>query len=179
MPQPQQRFQVADAGLLLRQGFQDAQSDRVRQRLEDAAPVSPLRGRAIRARADFRRTFAASVLLAGEAAGLVNPLTGEGIAPALESGQLAARFARKALEEGDFSATALSAYGRALRERYGKEQRAARILRALFGLPGVVNRLVCRAREDESFARYMAKVIIGFYPVQAALHPKVLFRLLF
>ena len=42
----------------------------------------------------------ANVLLAGDAAGLVDPITGEGIAFALQSGQMAAQAALTALHEG-------------------------------------------------------------------------------
>ncbi|MCC6007196.1 MAG: FAD-dependent oxidoreductase [Rhodobacteraceae bacterium] len=41
-----------------------------------------------------------AVLLCGDAAGLVDPITGEGIAHALRSGQIAARAAARALAEG-------------------------------------------------------------------------------
>lgn len=41
-----------------------------------------------------------NIMLAGDAAGLVDPLTGEGIAYALESGALAARAAKQALDIG-------------------------------------------------------------------------------
>ncbi|KUF10699.1 geranylgeranyl reductase [Pseudoponticoccus marisrubri] len=53
------------------------------------------------------------VLLAGDAAGLVDPITGEGIAHALKSGALAAEAATAALEAGDPD-SALRRYGRAL-----------------------------------------------------------------
>ncbi|MGQ9625733.1 MAG: NAD(P)/FAD-dependent oxidoreductase [Anaerolineae bacterium] len=151
----------------------------VRERLRVAGRVGPARGGAIRAGADFGRLCDDNVLVAGEAAGLVNPLTGEGISSALESGELAAEFAMRALEKGDFSATSLSAYGWALAERYGGEQRAAQILRALFSLPWVVNRITRRARVDKAFAQYISKVLIGFYPMRTALRPGFLFRLIF
>lgn len=47
-----------------------------------------------------RRPGRGAVLLAGDAAGLVDPITGEGIAYALESGRLAAEAARDALARG-------------------------------------------------------------------------------
>ncbi|WP_306112079.1 MULTISPECIES: NAD(P)/FAD-dependent oxidoreductase [unclassified Roseovarius] len=42
-----------------------------------------------------------NVLLAGDAAGLVDPITGEGIGHAIHSGALAARAAKTALDQGD------------------------------------------------------------------------------
>ncbi|MFW2543207.1 geranylgeranyl reductase family protein [Primorskyibacter sp. 2E107] len=47
-----------------------------------------------------KRPGAGRILLAGDAAGLVDPITGEGIGHALHSGHLAAQAAKKALSEG-------------------------------------------------------------------------------
>ena len=70
-----------------------------------------------------------AVLLAGDAAGLVDPLTGEGIAWALESGRLAALAAAEALATGD-ALRALPLYRAALAPVH-REMRAARRIRAL------------------------------------------------
>ncbi len=69
------------------------------------------------------------VLLAGDAAGLVDPMTGEGIAWALESGRLAGAAAAAALA-AQSPDTALEGYRRALRHVHA-EMRAARRIRAL------------------------------------------------
>lgn len=64
---------------------------------------------------DFRRVPGrGAVLLAGDAAGLVDSITGEGIALAMESGALAARAAADALTHGQPD-SALTRYRRALR----------------------------------------------------------------
>ena len=73
-----------------------------------------------------------AVLLAGDAAGLVDPMTGEGIAHAMLSGRLAAEAAAAALGAGA-PETALERYRAALAPLHG-ELRAARTLqRVLFG----------------------------------------------
>ena len=69
------------------------------------------------------------VLLAGDAAGLVDPITGEGIAWAMKSGALAATAAVEALRRGRAD-TALGRYSRALRP-IQTELRRARALRWL------------------------------------------------
>ncbi len=79
---------------------------------------------------DFRRhPGRGRILLAGDAAGLVDPITGEGIAHALKSGQLAARAAHRALVENRPD-KALAHYTRSLRPIHrGLSQ--ARLLRNL------------------------------------------------
>ena len=57
-----------------------------------------------------RRTVADGVLLAGDAAHMINPLSGGGIINAMKAGRLAARHAARALAEGDVSARNLQPY---------------------------------------------------------------------
>lgn len=94
-------------------------------------------------------------LLAGDAAGLVDPITGEGIAWAMKSGQLAAQAVMQALAEGAPD-RALGLYTRALRPIHA-ELRRARALRAMIYQPRLQPaflRLV--AREPGLQRRYLA-----------------------
>ncbi|MDQ4044033.1 MAG: geranylgeranyl reductase family protein [Chloroflexota bacterium] len=59
-----------------------------------------------------RRLVAAGLLVAGESAGFVGPMTGAGIAFALESGMKAGEIASAALARGNTSANALNPYAR-------------------------------------------------------------------
>jgi flavin-dependent dehydrogenase len=93
------------------------------------------------------------VLLAGDAAGLADPVTGEGISFAVVSGQAAAR----ALVAGDFTETAVKeAYLKAIEEKILKELRPAMDLgKLLYGPAAIRNHLfrlkgqaVCEAVTD-------------------------------
>jgi flavin-dependent dehydrogenase len=147
-------------------------------RLAQAEPAGPLRGHALRTRLGGTRTHAARVLVAGDAAGLVSPLSGEGIARAMESGEMAAEHALRALAAGDFSARALAPYSRALEVRYEAEQRAARIVRLALNAPSLLNRIFHRLQQDEELALLVGYVIIGHESPRALLRPKTLLRLL-
>lgn len=147
-------------------------------RLARAEPVGPLRGHPLRTRLGGTRTHAERVLVAGDAAGLVNPLSGEGIASALESGELAATHALAALESGDFSAQALAAYSQALEARYKADWRAARILRLAVSVPRLLNRVFRRLRRDKELALLIGHIIIGHKSPRLALRPTTLLRLL-
>jgi geranylgeranyl reductase family protein len=148
-----------------------------RERLRLAEMVSPVQGHPLRTDLRGTRPYGQRVLVAGEAAGLVNPLSGEGIAYALESGEMAATHARCALESGDFSEAALSAYGRALRRRYGADHRVARFLRIFFKYPWLLNRLVRRMQQDSDFALTFGLVVIGVESPRTVLSPRFLSRL--
>ena len=57
-----------------------------------------------------KRTVADGVILAGDAAHMINPLSGGGIVNAMKAGRLAGRHAARAIREGDTSARNLQAY---------------------------------------------------------------------
>ncbi|MCQ0092222.1 geranylgeranyl reductase family protein [Roseovarius sp. M141] len=103
---------------------------------------------------DFRRMPGRDrVLLAGDAAGLVDPITGEGIAHALQSGAAAGAAAAAAIASGR-PHTALPRYRRALRPLH-RGLRMAVCLRPLIFAPRL-NPLFCHA-----FAR--SSVLKGAY----------------
>jgi digeranylgeranylglycerophospholipid reductase len=58
----------------------------------------------------LKRTVADGLLIAGDAAHMINPLSGAGIITAMKAGRLAGRHAARALREGDTSASSLQAY---------------------------------------------------------------------
>lgn len=84
-----------------------------------------------------RHSHGEGVLLVGDAARVTEPVTGEGIFFALQSGALAASTAERAFERGDFSAEQLSAYRDACREAFARRQRLNSIIRALIHRPAL------------------------------------------
>jgi geranylgeranyl reductase family protein len=91
------------------------------------------------------------VLLIGDAAGLAYPKSGEGIRPAIESGQLAAEAILETRTEPDAAAQRLRAYEQRMRDRFGPR---ARKRSATDLLPDTVTRwLAGRLFASEWFAR--------------------------
>ncbi len=82
--------------------------------------VGPVKGYPIRTDFLGSKTSGERVLLVGEAAGLVNPATGEGIGYALESGRLAAGYLTDLFTRGDLYSPDLAGYDRLLRKRFGR-----------------------------------------------------------
>jgi len=75
-----------------------------------ALPIAPL-----------KKTYSDRVLLCGDAAGFLNPLSGEGIYYAMSSGQIAADVIAESLEKGDNSEIFLSSYQTRWMNDFGKE----------------------------------------------------------
>jgi len=80
----------------------------------------------------LKKTFADRVILCGDAAGLINPLSGDGIDYAMSSGKIAAEVCTEALESENINAFFLSKYQRLWKNDFGEEIKlCSRILNAL------------------------------------------------
>ena len=78
------------------------------------------------------QTASDHVMLVGDAAAQVKPLSGGGIFVGMRCAQIAAEAAHDALSAGDLSVTRLSLYDRRWREEFGEEFSRALALRRLF-----------------------------------------------
>jgi flavin-dependent dehydrogenase len=125
------------------------------------------------------------VLLVGDAAGLINPLNGEGIQYSLLSARWAAECADDALRRGDFSDASLRSY----RERVQRELRfdmafacmiveciRNRHLNALW--LKMLSAIATRARSDARYAEICGAVLAGLVPSNAALDRHVILQTL-
>jgi menaquinone-9 beta-reductase len=102
--------------------------------------TAPIRGAALPM--GFNRTphYTRGLLLVGDAGGMVNPFNGEGIAYAMESGEMAADVVTQALSRrgpGERE-RALQAYPQALRAAYGGYYTLGRVFVRLIGNPHVM-----------------------------------------
>src|SRR5215467_8751915 len=99
--------------------------------------TEPIRGAALPM--GFNRTphYTRGLLLVGDAGGMVNPFNGEGIAYAMESGEIAARLITQALARPDLASTerVLQTYPRQLKEMYGGYYTLGRVFVDLIGKP--------------------------------------------
>ena len=134
---------------------------RLKPFLNGSRRVGPVKGYPIRT--DFLRAprVAERTLVVGEAAGLVNPLTGEGIDYALESGNLAAEHLMRIFEIGDFSAERLAEYDALLHARFDKIFRFSERIRDWYGKPAVLNLLVPLANRRPELRQLLADIILG------------------
>jgi menaquinone-9 beta-reductase len=113
-------------------------------------PLSPWRWR----QADGR------VLLAGDAAGLINPVTGEGIYYAVATGVLAGRSATAALEAGD-PAGAGRRHRVAVRSLLGRHLRHTAAASRLVSVPAAVERCLRAAARDQQVFDDLVEVGLG------------------
>jgi geranylgeranyl reductase family protein len=102
--------------------------------------TGPTRGAALPMGFNRKPHYGDGVLLVGDAGGMVNPMNGEGIAYAMESGRLAAEVVAQALAEPDAARRerVLQGYPEALDAEYGGYYTVGRIFVKAIGHPSVM-----------------------------------------
>lgn len=129
--------------------------------LAGAAQVGPIKGYPLRMDFAAAPTYGRRVLLVGEAAGLVNPLTGEGIDYALESGKIAAEFLIQRFGNGDPSGQPLVEYDRLLRQRFQRLFVVCTWIRDLFVNPLLINPMVSGAARRPDLKLTLINIAFG------------------
>jgi len=149
---------------------------RVLRRLSNCQVVGKPRGFGLYAGFRPSQVYRERLLVAGDAAGLVSPLTGAGISRALISGEVAARHARSALMNGDCSANGLAAYARELGARFGRQHALRRFVQRLFGHEYILNRVVHLLGHDEAFGRLAHAILADTADYSDLLRPRMLVK---
>lgn len=133
----------------------------LRALLAGARQAGPVKGFPLRVDFATAPTFGQRVLLVGEAAGLVNPLTGEGIDYALESGKIAAEHVIRLFAAGDLARPDLAAYDELLRRRFQRLFIFCTRLRNLFMRPLFLNRLIKASARRADLTGLLISLVLG------------------
>jgi geranylgeranyl reductase family protein len=121
----------------------------------------PIRGAALPMGFNRKPHYTRGLLLVGDAGGMVNPFNGEGIAYAMESGELAARVITQAkARTGTYARElALSDYPRILSETYGGYYTLGRLFVKLIGNPKVMKLATQRGLSHPMLMRFTLKLL--------------------
>ncbi len=104
-------------------------------------------------------TAGPTFLVAGDAAGMVNPWSGTGIEYAFETGRLAAETLIEAFADDDAGLLAL--YPKALENRYGRYFATGRLLAHAIGRPGLVGQLQRVSLHRRSLLEWMLRLSLN------------------
>jgi menaquinone-9 beta-reductase len=129
--------------------------------LQEENRTQPIRGAALPM--GFNRTphYTRGLLLAGDAGGMVNPFNGEGIAYALESGEIAARVIIQALARPTTAAAenVLQTYPAALKDAYGGYYTLGRTFVKLIGKPSFMQFATRHGVKRPAVMRFTMKLL--------------------
>lgn len=141
---------------------------RVADLLTEARAAAPIKGYPLRFDFPTARLAFPGLFLIGEACGLVNPLTGEGIDYALESAEAAA--------EALSAAHTPETYTRALHARFLKMFVNIARVRDVYLRPWVFNRFAVAANRSAELALLLVHIALGNLDPLRALSPKTLLK---
>ncbi len=155
------------------------QSKFFRERFKDAELLGDIVGWNLPVGSKRRPVHGDGYMLIGDAAGLIDPFTGEGIGNAMASAKIAAEVLKAATTASDFSAAALRAYETKLWKRLGGELNLAYKLQKTARYKPLVNLVVKRAQDQPEVADWISGMMSGSISKRELLYPKTYFKLLF
>ena len=126
-----------------------------------------------------RKNHGNGFMLLGDAAGLVDPFTGEGIGNAMVSGQYAMEVAAKSKLSGDFSEKAFAEYDELLWREIGKELRTSTKLQSLARSKFLLNFVINRASRNEEVQNIISGMLANEIPKDELSSPLFYFKILF
>lgn len=151
----------------------------LKERFKNARRLGEVKGFGLPLGSKKRPVSGDNFLLVGDAASLIDPFTGEGIGNALASGELAARWAQKALEDKKYSAAYLKAYDAAIYQRLWKELRLSKNLQDLLNYPWLFSLVVNKATTNETLRQTISCMLTDMDVRQQLKKPSFYLKVLF
>jgi menaquinone-9 beta-reductase len=149
---------VSKRKLNLKKCLDEVIETRFKDRFVDAKINGKMEGFGLPLGSKKRKLSGENYILTGDAASLIDPLTGEGIANALLSGVVAAEKAAECLKNDDFSAKILRGYDERIYRMRGQEFRVSYWLQRQFRRAWFFNSLVYLISKNQHLARTFAFV---------------------
>ena len=154
-------------------------SDNFKYRFSDAILLEKPTGWNLPLGSIKRKNHGEGFLLLGDAAGLVDPFTGEGIGNAMVSGQIAAETAAQAKEKNDFSKKYLKKYDKKLWNHLGSELNTSAKLLKLARSKFLLNFVIGRAARNEKVRNIISSMLANEIPKTELSNPLFYLKILF
>lgn len=117
-------------------------------------------------------------LLLGDAAGLIDPFSGEGIGNAFYSARIAVAACAEAIGEGDTSAASLQRYEDRLWETLGDELKVSRHMQWIGRVRPLLNFVIHKAAHNEAIADHICGMLANAVPKKDMTSPLYYLKLL-
>lgn len=151
----------------------------LKDRFKEAVPLSDIQGYGLPLGSKKRKISGNRFLLMGDAAGLIDPFTGEGIANAIRSGRIAAAHVQKAFEQNKFNSDFNQLYDQEIYNKMWKEFRLSHNLQKLFRYPSLINFVAKKANKNKSVQTLLSSMLNDINMKKELVKPSFYFRLFF
>ncbi len=150
----------------------------IRRILRNAHQVGSIKGYILRT--DFSTSLSGQgrIIVTGEAVGLVNPITGEGIDYALESAQLTARAILSELNNGLDPTRIQKNYRIALRKKFQNLFFFSRLVQRIYLRDGILDRALIRVEQKPHLQKLVINACFGTANPMSAFTPRTIWDLL-
>jgi len=114
------------------------------------------------------------LIIVGDAAGMIDPLTGEGIHHAMDGGKIAAEVLLEAIDQGNYSADAMHVYHERWMHAFGNDfVWSMRICQLLYRFPILIDAATAAvARKGDAFLARWADIMTGRVPKTHLFRPE-------
>jgi menaquinone-9 beta-reductase len=151
----------------------------LKERFKDAVPLETIQGYGLPLGSKKRSLSGNRFLLLGDAASLIDPFSGEGIANAIRSGRVAASHVIKAMKENNFSASFNTQYDKEIYEKMWNEFRIGHSMQKMFRHPRIINFVIKKANNNKSVQMLLSSMLNNIDMKKELLKPSFYFKLLF
>ena len=151
----------------------------LKDRFKDAKPLGEIEGFGLPLGSKKRTISGDRFLLLGDAAGLIDPFTGEGIANSIRSGRFAAAHVLKAFEQKQFDAAFNSKYDQHIYSKMWNELRMGHTMQKLARYPAIINFVVKKANKNKSVQTLINSMLNDMDLKKQLIKPSFYFRLFF
>ena len=150
------------------------------ERFKDAKPLETIKGYGLPLGSKKRNLSGDRFLLTGDAAALIDPFSGEGIANAIRSGRVAAEHLIKCFEHKNFSAAFNKAYDKEIYRRMWNEFKISRTLQRVVRYPRLFNFVIKKSKQSKYLQQFLIEALAEVEKKKKILmKPAFYFRMLF
>ncbi|MCC7571010.1 geranylgeranyl reductase family protein [Candidatus Micrarchaeota archaeon] len=149
-----------------------------KERFKDSEQVTPIKGWKLSFGSKRRKSYGDGWALVGDAAGLVDPFTGEGMGNAMYSGKVVAETIAKSKQNG-WNSEIMKEYETALSNKLDAELQQSYKMQRWGKHTWLVNYIIGRASKSETVRNYIASTITTADAKQEYFNPLFYLRLLF
>ena len=150
-----------------------------KDRFANAKPLETVKGFGLPLGNPKRNISGERFLLLGDAAGLIDPFSGEGVGNAIRSARVAAEHVKNCMLINDFSGIQNKLYDKEIYHRMGKEFTVSRSLQKLCKYPRLFNYLVNKANNNIELKNFLIGTMEDVEKKKLLTKPSFYYRLLF
>ncbi len=131
----------------------------IKERFKNAKPLETIKGYGLPLGSKKRNISGERFLLTGDAAALIDPFSGEGIANAIRSGRVAAEHTIQCFKQNDFSAIFNKAYDKEIYRRMWNEFKISKTLQRITNYPWLINFVINRANNSKRLKSFLIEAL--------------------